>query len=558
MLYLDDQNRDLSLRDELGGRIMLTYWKHLLQSFSASHRLSRRLLAYILACSTLLALLSTLFQLGWDYNQGINEAKARLSEIESTHLTPIAASVWNMDNEQLNLQLKGLQQLPDMQAATVYERIDTHLLERMQVGQSSGMHMLTQRFPLTYEDYVVGELEVTLTLEPIYQRLWEQGLVILISQTLKTLLVCCFMLLIFYHQLIRHLHQITDFLKHLDVGAPLKPIVLDRKAPAPRDELDAIVHSINEMQQRHAEDWQAQQSFADNLQKEHVINKELNEQLEQKVAARTQSLESSHHELQVAYDNLKNTQQALIESEKMASLGALVAGMANELNTPLGISMTANRFLSSRLKDFATVPLPVSAEHGSWLGQLNAIQESSELIQQQTRKALDLLNNFQQIAITHSGQQTSLFNVAETLHQIIISQGHRLNQMHCHITVECEPTLEVQSYLSAFSRACNHLIQNSLDHGFEHCNRPRNISIFVHHEKGQIRLDYHDNGQGIDPELLPHIFEPFVTNRREQGFSGLGGYIIYNQVVQLLNGKIKCQSNSGNGVHFCIEIPQNL
>jgi len=234
MLYLDDQNRDLSLRDELGGRIMLTYWKHLLQSFSASHRLSRRLLAYILACSTLLALLSTLFQLGWDYNQGINEAKARLSEIESTHLTPIAASVWNMDNEQLNLQLKGLQQLPDMQAATVYERIDTHLLERMQVGQSSGMHMLTQRFPLTYEDYVVGELEVTLTLEPIYQRLWEQGLVILISQTLKTLLVCCFMLLIFYHQLIRHLHQITDFLKHLDVGAPLKPIVLDRKAPAPR------------------------------------------------------------------------------------------------------------------------------------------------------------------------------------------------------------------------------------------------------------------------------------------------------------------------------------
>jgi Signal transduction histidine kinase len=77
----------------------------------------------------------------------------------------------------------------------------------------------------------------------------------------------------------------------------------------------------------------------------------------------------------------------------------------------------------------------------------------------------------------------------------------------------------------------------------------------VSHEQGQVRLDYHDNGQGIDPELLPHIFEPFVTNRREQGFSGLGGYIIYNQVVQLLNGKIKCQSNSGNGVHFCIEMP---
>jgi His Kinase A (phosphoacceptor) domain. len=128
----------------------------------------------------------------------------------------------------------------------------------------------------------------------------------------------------------------------------------------------------------------------------------------------------------------------------MASLGALVAGMAHELNTPLGISMTASRFLSSRLKDFATVPLPESAEHSSWHGQLAAIQESTELMQQQTRKALDLLNNFQQIAITHSGQQTSRFNVAETLHQIIISQGHRLNQQHCHVSIHCEPTLEVQ------------------------------------------------------------------------------------------------------------------
>lgn len=535
---------------------MLTYWKHLLQSFSASHRLSRRLLTYILACSTVLALISTLLQLGWDYSQGMNETKSRLTEIESTHLTAIAASVWNMDNEQLSLQLKGLQQLPDMQAATVYERIDSHLLERMRVGQTSGLHVLKQRFPLSYEGYVVGELEVSLTLEPIYQRLWQKSLIILITQTLKTLLVSCFILLIFYHQLIRHLHKITGFLQHLDVSAPPQPITLERRPPASADELDAIVNSINEMQRRHADDWQAQQSFADNLQQEHAINKELNEKLEQKVVARTQSLENSHHELQKAYDELKNTQKALIESEKMASLGALVAGMAHELNTPLGISMTANRFLTSRLKDLVAAPLPESVAHSAWQGQLAAIQESTELMQQQTRKALDLLNNFQQIAITHSGQQPSRFNVAETLHQIIISQGHRLNQQHCHVSIQCEPTLEVQSYLSAFTRVCNHLIQNSLDHGFEHCNRPRSITIQVSHEQGQVRLDYHDNGQGIDPEILPHIFEPFVTNRREQGFCGLGGYIIYNQVVQLLKGQIKCQSNSGNGVHFCIEIPQ--
>lgn len=539
---------------------MLTYWKHLLQSFSASHRLSRRLLAYILACSTVFALISTLLQLGWDYNSDLNEAKIRLKDIESSHLTAIAASVWNMDNEQLSLQLKGLQQMPDMLAATVYERIDTHVLERMRIGQTTALHVLTQRFPLVYEGYTVGELEVSLTLEPIYLRLWQKSLVILATQTLKTLLVSCFILLIFYHQLIRHLHKITDCLQHLDVSSPPHAVTLDRHLPAdaPSDELDAIVSSINEMQRRHTNDWQVQQSFAENLQQEHTLNKELNEELEQKVATRTQSLEDSHRALQSAYDHLKNTQQALIESEKMASLGALVAGMAHELNTPLGISMTASRFLTSRLKDFATLPLPESLENSSWHGQLAAIQESAELLLQQTRRALELLNNFQQIAITHTGQQTSRFNIAETLHQIIISQGHRLNKQHCHVSIHCEPALDMQSYLSAFSRVCNQLIQNSLDHGFEHCNRPHNITFRVTHEQGQIRLDYHDNGQGIEPELLPHIFEPFVTNRREQGFSGLGGYIIYNQVVQLLGGHIKCQSSVGNGVHFCLEIPQTL
>lgn len=538
---------------------MLTYWKHLLQSFSASHRLSRRLLTYILACSTLLAVISTLFQLGWDYRQSLFETQARFQEIESTHLNAIAASVWNMDNEQLNLQLKGLYQLPNMQSATVYEQIDTHLLERMHVGKPSQSHVLTKHFPLIFEDYVVGELEVTLTLEPLYRRLWQNGLLILAVQVINTLVVSCFILLILYHQLIRHLHKITHFLQHLNVNATTQhPIILARQEPSAGDELGAIVTTINEMQRRHASDWQAQQSFADNLQKEHTINKELNEQLEQMVASRTQSLETSHHELQIAYDNLKNTQQALIESEKMASLGALVAGMANELNVPLGISVTANRFLSGHLTAFAA-SLPTEATSpNSWQAQVVALQESADLIQQQTRKAQDLLNNFQQIAITHSSQQTTTFNVVEVLHQIIISQGHRLNQQQCHIAIECDPTLEVHNYLSAFNRVCSHLIQNSLDHAFEYCNRPRKITIQVQHELDLIRLDYHDNGQGIDPELLPHIFEPFVTNRREQGFSGLGGYIIYNQVVQLLKGKIKCQSSAGNGVHFSIEMPKLL
>ncbi|WP_024871841.1 ATP-binding protein [Tolumonas lignilytica] len=539
---------------------MLTYWKNLFLSFSTAHRLSRRLLAYILACSTVLALISTLLQLGWDYSQSVDDTKERITELARSHRTAIAASVWNMDTEQLGLQLKGLQQMPDVQAATVYEKIDGQLLERGHVGRVNGLQVLTQTFPLSYESYDVGELKIDLTLEPIYQRLWQKSLIILATQTLKTLLVSFCIMLIFYHQLIRHLHKIRAFLQKLDASNTIQPLALERDPPsdAAQDELDAIVISINDMQQRHNDDWQKQLSYADNLQQEHALNIRLNEQLEQKVTERTHSLEESHRELKMAYANLKNTQQSLIEAEKMASLGALVTGMAHELNTPLGVSMTASRFLSNKLKELALLPSAESFSREHWQTQLEAIGESGELLSQQLRKAVDLLNNFQQIAITHSAQQTSSFNIAETLHQIIVSQGHRLNQEHCHVSIQCEPALEMHSYLSAFSRVCNHLLQNSLDHGFDHCNRPRTITIQVTAEQGEIHLDYYDNGQGIAPELLPHIFEPFVTSRRAQGFSGLGCYIVYNQVVQLLGGRIKCQSNVGNGAHFHIEIPKNV
>ncbi len=537
---------------------MLTYWKSLCASFSSEYPLSRRLWWYALLCSIALTLVLTLSQLGFSYRQGVTEAKTRMNEVAGTHLPAIAASVWNMDSEQLKWQVTGLQQLPGIQVVTVYEQIDDHLLQRQQAGQSNGIQTLTQRYPLNHTGHNVGELEVTLSLTPVYRSLLQQSEYLLFTNLLQSLLLMFCLMLVFHQHLLRHLLQMHDFLRQ-DIQQPLKTLILNRQpSEEEQDELDYVVSTLND--RRHAEHqvWQTQNTQPETVPELQSPPPVSEEQLTQLVTERTQSLEEKLRKLQIAYDAMQSAGQSQSELQKMTSLSALVSGMAHELNTPLGISTTAQRFLSARIKDLANIELPETPDNAHWHQQLAEIQESFELLQQQTRKASDLISNFQQIAVTPNAQQTSRFNLAETLHQLIVSFGLRLNQQQCHVTVQCDPVLEMHSYPTAFSRVCHHLLQNSLDHGFEHCNRPRNINIQLTAAHGYILLDYYDNGQGIAPTLQPHIFEPFVSGHREQGFAGLGCYIIYNQVVQLLRGEIKFHSDLGDGVHFHIEIPKSV
>lgn len=531
---------------------MLTYWKSLCAGFSSEHPLSRRLWWYTLFCCIALALLLTLSQLGLSYRQGVDDARNRLNEVVGTHLSAIAASIWNMDNEQLHQQIAGLQKLPDIQAITVYERVDEHLLQRQQTGKKHGMQTLTQRYPLFHAGHTVGELEVVLTLVPIYQSLLHKSWYILFTQLLQTILAGLSVFLLFQMYLLRHLQHMHDFLQH-DIRQPATPLILSRQSSDnEQDELALIVSSLNEIRNTDHQAWQTQKAQPQSEPENSLSD----QQLKQLVAERTQHLEEKLRKLQTAYDAMQNARESQSELQKILSLSALVSGMTHALNTPLGLNTTALRFLSTRLKELDAIELPESQENAHWHQQLTEIHESFELLQQQTRKATDLVNNFQQIAITPNPQQTCRFNLAEALHQLVVSFGIRLNQQQCHVTVQCDPTLEMNSYPSAFSRICHHLLQNSLDHGFRHCNRPRSINIQLTAAQGYILLDYYDNGQGIEPELQPHIFEPFVSGHHEQGFVGLGCYIIYNQVVQLLKGEIKCHSNFGNGVHFHIEIPK--
>ena len=168
------------------------------------HSLSYRLLSYILACSTLLALLITALQLFWDYRQDRGMVESSLNQIEASFLQPIASSLWNLDEEQIQVQLEGIMNLPSMQFVEVKEAMGDNEVRLQSLGKELPSYDISREFDLVYQGEKVGKLFVASSLEMIYHRLMEKSIIILVSQTIKTLVVSFCILLIIYYKVIRH------------------------------------------------------------------------------------------------------------------------------------------------------------------------------------------------------------------------------------------------------------------------------------------------------------------------------------------------------------------
>lgn len=512
----------------------MSIWNQFFNVFSKGHRLSRKLLVWVLGISGVLAILSTLSQLAWDYQQGVSDTRHQVNLIQNSYLTPLASSLWNMDTEQLRLQLEGLKKIPNITSATVYEKIDTHLLERVSVGVKPQQHQLIEHLPLRFEGYDVGELEVVMTLNPLYERLWEKSIVILVSQTIKTFIASILILLVFWQLLVRHLYKITDYIRQVDISASTSHLKLERNINLNAiDELDQIVNSINEMYQRNYLIWKTQQETAEALKQEQICNRELAETLERKVSERTEILERKHAELEKAYQALSHAERSLAENQRSATLGTMVSGMTQELSCPVMKSLTQLNLLPEYIQT----------------------QPQILIVREQLLQTIEYLNHFRQIVLTHQQQQIAEFNLAELFHQTIGSLNERLKNNHCHIVYEGDTSLQLTNDASALTRVFYQLILNALDHAFPESRTDNQVRFLVSADHQMITIHYEDNGIGIAKHQINHLFQPYAFSSPEKGQSGLGCYIIFNQITQLLNGSIEYEPSHSRGVHFTIKIP---
>ncbi|MBF0341772.1 MAG: PAS domain-containing protein [Magnetococcales bacterium] len=271
---------------------------------------------------------------------------------------------------------------------------------------------------------------------------------------------------------------------------------------------------------------------------------QLNATLEERVRERTAQL---NHSL----ETLRRTQKQLVESEKMASLGNLVAGVAHEINTPLGVGITAASYLQDTLQEYLR---ELRAEEPVLDPRLTTLQTTVELLTKNLHRAAHLIQSFRQVAVDRCVTQRRRIHlrsfIAELLTTLIPKMKENAHQIH----FACPEEIEVVVYPGAIGQIVTNLVSNSLMHGFEHKTRGV-IWLTVTAREQEIHLKYRDNGQGMPPEAVQKIFEPFFTTRRAQGGTGLGMHIVYNLVTQTLGGDIFCHSEPGKGIDISILFP---
>jgi predicted ATPase/signal transduction histidine kinase/tRNA A-37 threonylcarbamoyl transferase component Bud32 len=277
---------------------------------------------------------------------------------------------------------------------------------------------------------------------------------------------------------------------------------------------------------------------------------EFNQNLEQLVSQRTQ-------ELSETLLNLKATQSKLIEAEKMASLGGLVAGIAHEINTPVGIGVTVASALVDHTSDFCSKYQNGAMKRSDLEKFFELTVQSGNTLLINLNRAAELIQSFKQVAVDQSSEVQRVFNFQNYLNEILMQLKPKLKTRKHTIEIYGEQDIVLDSYPGAFSQIVTNLLMNSLIHAYEpeECGK----LVFNFQQIGeQLQLEYSDDGKGIPPENLSKIFEPFFTTKRSQGGSGLGLNLVYNLVTQKLKGEIDYQSELGRGTKFMIKVPLQL
>ncbi len=282
----------------------------------------------------------------------------------------------------------------------------------------------------------------------------------------------------------------------------------------------------------------------------HVLNNEL----ESRIYSRTKELEILNQELSSSYAELKQAHEYLVQTEKLAALGSLVAGISHEVNTPLGICMTISTYLSSLLSETRNL-FTQKKLTAVRFNELSAESlESAQILVNNLIHSVDLLENFKLIAVDQTHYEYRTFRFKEYTHRILTNLLPEIKKKNVAIDVDCEDTLEIRGYPGILTQLLSNFVMNSLIHGFI-SDGPNQIRIKYAIINEQILMDYWDNGCGMNPDQVQHAFEPFFTTKLGTGGSGLGLFIVYNLVTTRLKGTITLETQPGQGVHFRITVP---
>lgn len=275
-----------------------------------------------------------------------------------------------------------------------------------------------------------------------------------------------------------------------------------------------------------------------------------NEMLELRVKNRTQELEQ-------AMETIKLAQEELVRSEKMASLGGLVAGVAHEINTPLGVSLTSMSHLAEALAAFKQAVVSGRIRKSDLSDFVETADETTKVVLRNLDRAAHLVRSFKMVAVDQSADDMRRINIGDYIHETVDSLNPTLRKKGVRVDASANGDLVLETVPGDLSHILTNLIMNAALHAFAGSleEKEKKITVSAKRLTGKVRLSVSDNGCGIPADIRDKIFEPFFTTARAAGGSGLGLNIVYNTVYQKLKGSIDVKDVKGGGTCFVVDLP---
>ncbi|MBP2303258.1 PAS-domain containing protein [Azospirillum picis] len=268
-----------------------------------------------------------------------------------------------------------------------------------------------------------------------------------------------------------------------------------------------------------------------------------------------EAVRAAKEEAEQALQDLKEAQVQLIQAEKMAALGSLVAGVTHEINTPVGIALTGASLLAEKTRTLRRLYQDGALRRGDFADFIDVADEATQLMLFNIERATRLIQSFKQVAVDQSSEERRVFDLGHYIHEVLHSIGMRIRRSGHAVTVHCPEGLMLDSYPGALGQILTNFVLNSILHGYAPGERGH-LDIDVTLVGAEVELVYADDGRGIPADVQGRVFEPFFTTSRERGGSGLGLSIVYTLVTRNLRGRLRLDSTDGAGTAFILRFPR--